>query len=58
MPIGAFIIRHMRAETFIRAGLEFKMDVVKRAEDAVPAFEYRIKISREKITGEPLLGRL
>ena len=52
------LLDHMRAETFIRAGLEFKMDVVKCAEDAVPAFEYRLKTSREKITGEPLLGRL
>ena len=52
------LLDHMRAETFIRAGLEFKMDVVKRAEDAVPAFEYRLKTSREKISGEPLLGRL
>ena len=52
------LLDHMRAEQFIRAGLEFRMDVVATAADVVPAFEYRLKTSREKITGEPLLGRL
>lgn len=36
------LLKHMRAERFIREGMEFKMDVVKTAADVVPAFEYRL----------------
>lgn len=32
---------HMRAESFVREGLEFRLDVVTRAEDVIPAFEDR-----------------
>ncbi len=49
---------HMRTEKFIREGLEFKMDVVESATEVVPAFEYRMGKTREKIPAEPLLGRL
>lgn len=49
---------HMRKEKFIREGLEFKMDVVGTAEEIIPAFEYRLGKTREKIPAEPLLGRL
>ncbi len=52
------LLDHMRAEQFIRAGLEFKMDVVATAADVVPAFEYRLKASHARLQGEPLLGRL
>ena len=40
------LLKHMRAERFIREGMEFKMDVVKTAADVVPAFEYRLANSR------------
>lgn len=35
------LFNHMRTEQFIRAGLEFRMDTVKSAEEVVAAFEYR-----------------
>ena len=40
------LLKHMRAERFIRESLEFKMDVVETATDVVPAFEYRLANSR------------
>ena len=52
------LLDHMRAEQFIRPGLEFRMDVVAKAADVVPAFEYRLKVSHTRLQGEPLLGRL
>ena len=52
------LFNHMREERFIRAGLEFKMDVVTKAEDVIPAFEYRLKATHERVPAEPLLGRL
>jgi uncharacterized protein (TIGR00730 family) len=52
------LLDHMRAERFIREGLEFKMDVVKRAEDVIPAFEQRLKVARKKVPEEALLGKL
>jgi uncharacterized protein (TIGR00730 family) len=36
------LLAHMRAERFIREGYELKIDVVKAAEDVVPAFDYRM----------------
>jgi hypothetical protein len=44
----------MRAEKFIREGMEFKMDVVETAEDVVPAFEYRLANSHQKVPLNPL----
>ena len=44
----------MRAERFIREGMEFKMDVVKAAADVVPAFEYRMANSHQKVPLELL----
>ena len=38
--------------------LEFKLDVVNKVADVIPAFEYRLKTTREKIPAEPLLGKL
>jgi hypothetical protein len=38
----------MRTEQFIRAGIEFRMDTVKNAEDVVSAFEYRRSAGRDK----------
>ena len=52
------LFNHMREERFIRGGLEFKMDVVTKVEDVIPAFEYRLKATHERVPAEPLLGRL
>ena len=49
---------HMRAERFIREGLEFGMDVVTRAEDVVPAFEHRLKTTPELVPEQPLLNKM
>ena len=48
------LLEHMRAENFIREGMEFKMDVVKTAHDVVPAFEYRLANSEQKVPLEPI----
>jgi uncharacterized protein (TIGR00730 family) len=48
------LLKHMRAENFIREGMEFKMDVVKTADDVVPAFEYRLANSHQKVPLEPI----
>lgn len=48
------LLKHMRAEKFIREGMEFKMDVVKSAADVVPAFEYRLANSHQKVPLELL----
>ena len=48
------LLKHMRAERFIREGMEFKMDVVKTADDVVPAFEYRLANSHQKVPLEPI----
>jgi len=52
------LLDHMRAERFIREGLEVRMDVVKSADEVIPAFEYRLEKTRGKIPAEPLLGKL
>ena len=48
------LLKHMRAERFIREGMEFKMDVVKTAADVVPAFEYRMANSHQRVPLELL----
>ncbi len=52
------LLDHMRAEKFIRAELEFKMDVVTGAKDVVPAFEYRMKASPDRVPEHPLINKL
>lgn len=52
------LLAHMREEKFIRAGLEFAMETVTRAEDVVPAFEYRLRAEAKPVPLEPLLGKL
>jgi len=52
------LLDHMREEQFIRAGLEFKLDVVGRAEEVIPAFEYRLKTTRDRLPAEPLIRKL
>lgn len=49
---------HMRAEKFIREQLEFNLDVVARAEDVVPAFEFRLKASPDQAPAHPLINKL
>lgn len=48
------LFEHMRREKFIRAELEFKLDVVERVEDVIPAFEYRLNTTRGKVPVEPI----
>jgi uncharacterized protein (TIGR00730 family) len=43
------LIKHMREEKFIREGMEFKMDVVRTAEDVVPAYEFRLANTPQKV---------
>ncbi len=49
---------HMRAEQFIRDGLEFCLDVVGSVAEVVPAFEYRLKVNHGKVQSNPLLQKL
>jgi hypothetical protein len=48
------LFEHMRAEKFIREGLEFKLDVVTSAEDVISAFEYRRLKTVQKVPLEPV----
>jgi uncharacterized protein (TIGR00730 family) len=52
------LLSHMRQEKFIREGLEFRLDVVKSAEDVVPAFDYRLQKTRDRLAPEPLIRKL
>jgi len=52
------LVGHMRAENFIREGLDINMDVVADAEDVVPAFEHRMKTSPDKVSAHPLISKL
>jgi uncharacterized protein (TIGR00730 family) len=51
------LLDHMRAENFIRAGMDVMMEVVATAEDVIPALDYRLAHSREKFAA-PLIGKL
>jgi uncharacterized protein (TIGR00730 family) len=48
------LIDHMRAEKFIREGLELRFDVVKSPKEVVSVFEERLKQSTAKVPQEPL----
>jgi uncharacterized protein (TIGR00730 family) len=48
------LIDHMRAEKFIREGLELKFDVVKSPKEVVSVFEERLKQSTAKVPQEPI----
>jgi uncharacterized protein (TIGR00730 family) len=48
------LLKHMREESFIREGMEFRMDVVKTAAEVVPAFEYRLANSHQKVPLVPI----
>lgn len=52
------LLDHMRAEAFIREGLEFQMDVVARATDVIPAFEQRLRLSPDKAHPHPILDKM
>ncbi|MFO1123290.1 MAG: TIGR00730 family Rossman fold protein [Hyphomicrobiales bacterium] len=52
------LLDHMRAERFIREGLEFNMDVVKTAQEVIPAFEYRLKATPDRVPQHPILTKL
>lgn len=52
------LLEHMRAERFIREGLEFNMDVVKSAEEVIPAFEYRIKATPDRLPQHPIITKM
>jgi hypothetical protein len=52
------LLDHMRAEEFIRPELEFKLDVVNAAEDVVPAFEYRLKVTPELVPHKPHITKM
>jgi hypothetical protein len=52
------LLEHMRAENFIRAGLEFQMDVVDGAAAVVPAFEFRLRASPDRAPEHPLITKL
>jgi uncharacterized protein (TIGR00730 family) len=52
------LLDHMRAEAFIREGLEFQMDVVARATDVIPAFEQRLRLSPDKAQPHPILDKM
>ncbi len=56
-PLVALFER-MRAETFIREGLEFKLDVVNAAEEVIPAFDYRLRTTPQKTPGRPIIQKL
>jgi uncharacterized protein (TIGR00730 family) len=48
------LIEHMRQEKFIREGLEFKLEVVKSAEEVVSVFEDRLRKSTAKVPQETI----
>jgi uncharacterized protein (TIGR00730 family) len=48
------LIDHMRAEKFIREGLELKFDVVKSPKEVVSVFEERLRQPTAKVPQEPL----
>jgi uncharacterized protein (TIGR00730 family) len=56
-PLVALLDR-MRAETFIREGLEFKIDVVATVEEIIPAFDYRLRTTPQKAPAHPILQKL
>jgi uncharacterized protein (TIGR00730 family) len=52
------LLDHMRAEAFIRDGLEFQMDVVASAAEVIPAFEQRLRLSPDKAHPHPILDKM
>jgi uncharacterized protein (TIGR00730 family) len=48
------LFRHMRQENFIREGLDVRLDIVKSAEEVIPAFEYRLSQTKQVVPPEPI----
>src|SRR4051794_15287151 len=48
------LFEHMRAEKFIRAGLEFKLDVVSDVDEIIPALDYRLARTQGVVPLEPV----
>lgn len=52
------LIDHMRQEQFIREGLDIAIDVVKSAEEVIAAYEYRARVSPDRVDGQPLITKM
>lgn len=52
------LLNHMRAEQFIREGLELAMDVVPDAESVIPAFEQRLRLTPDRVAAHPILDKM
>lgn len=52
------LLDHMRAEKFIREGIDFALDVVNAAGEVIPAFEFRLTQTHGKIAPEALRRKL
>lgn len=52
------LLDHMRAEKFIREGIDFKLDVVTAADDVIQAFEFRLSQTHGKVATEALRRKL
>jgi uncharacterized protein (TIGR00730 family) len=52
------LLAHMRAEKFIREGIEVQFDVVHSATEVVPAFEQRLRAPHARLSGAHLLHKL
>lgn len=52
------LLDHMRAEKFIREGIDFALDVVNAAGEVIPAFEFRLTQTHGKIATEALRRKL
>jgi uncharacterized protein (TIGR00730 family) len=52
------LLDHMRSESFIREGMEVKMDVAKTASDVVPQYQFRRSQMRDKVGMEAVRGKV
>ena len=52
------LFEHMRTEKFIREGLEVALDVVAGAEDVIPTFERRLKLTPGKAPAHPVIDKM
>lgn len=52
------LLDHMRAERFIREGLELALDVVPDAGSVIPAFEGRMRITPDQAQPHPILDKM
>lgn len=52
------LFEHMRTEKFIREGLEVALDIVAGAEDVIPTFERRLKLTPDKAPAHPVIDKM